>query len=62
MNDKIALTIPDAVRVSGMSRTAIYEALKQGRFEAVKSGKRTLIRYASLSDYLSSLPRYKAGA
>ncbi len=45
-----------------MSRTAIYEALKTGRLSAVKSGKRTLIHYASLSDYLASLPSYKAGA
>lgn len=62
MTALLTLTIPDAVRASGMSRTAIYEALKNGRLEAVKSGKRTLIPYTSLSGYLASLPPYKAGA
>ena len=62
MNQPIAVSIPDAVKASGISRTAIYEALKKGRLTAVKNGKRTLIPYASLSDYLASLPQYKAGA
>lgn len=61
MNSPISLTIPDAVRTSGISRTAIYEALKTGRITAVKCGKRTLINYQSLSGYLASLPTYKAG-
>jgi excisionase family DNA binding protein len=62
MHSPIAYTIPDAVRVSGISRTAIYDALKSGKLLAVKRGKRTLIPYASLSGYLASLPTYKAGA
>jgi hypothetical protein len=56
------LTIPDAIRASGVSRTAIYGALKSGELSAVKRGKRTLIAYASLCGYLASLPQYKAGA
>jgi excisionase family DNA binding protein len=62
MNTPMSLTIHDAVRTSGISRTAIYEALKQGRLTAVKCGKRTLIPYESLTDYLASLPVYKARA
>jgi excisionase family DNA binding protein len=62
MSTPIALTIPDAVRASGLSRTGLYQALKNGRLTAIKSGKRTLIPYASLSGYLASLPAYKAGA
>lgn len=58
----ISFTIPDAVKASGLSRTAIYDALKRGQLTAVKRGKRTLILSASLSGYLASLPQYKAGA
>jgi excisionase family DNA binding protein len=58
----IAVTIPDAVLATGLSRTSIYEALKKGQLSAIKRGKRTLIPYASLSGYLASLPAYKAGA
>lgn len=55
-------TIPDAVRYSGMSRSALYEALKRGDLTARKAGRRTLIAFADLEAYLASLPTYQAGA
>lgn len=58
----ICLTITGAVRASGMSRTAIYAALRERKLSAFKAGKRTLIRHESLVAYLNSLPAYKAGA
>ena len=57
----IAVTIPDAVNASGMSRTSIYEALKRGDLTARKAGRRTLISFADLEAYLTSLPAYQAG-
>ncbi len=57
----IAITIPGAVEVSGMSRTALYEAMKNG-LPAKKAGRRTLIMMADLEAYLASLPTYQAGA
>jgi excisionase family DNA binding protein len=62
MQDPIAVTIPDAVKLSGMSRTAIYEALKNQSITAKKAGRRTLISFADLEAYLASLPTYQAGA
>lgn len=62
METPIAVTIPDAVRMSGMSRTSIYEALKRGDITARKAGRRTLISFADLQAYLASLPEYRAGA
>ena len=61
MHPPIAITIPDAVRVSGMSRTSTYEALKRGDLTARKAGRRTLIQFADLQAYLASLPEYRAG-
>lgn len=58
----IAVTIPDAVKLSGMSRTALYEALKRQDITARKAGRRTLISFADLQAYLASLPAYQAGA
>ena len=58
----IAMTIPDAVKASGMSRSSIYEALKRGDLSARKAGRRTLISFADLQAYLANLPQYKAGA
>jgi hypothetical protein len=58
----IAVTVPDAVRLSGMSRTSIYEALKRGDLLARKAGRRTLIPYGVLEAYLQALPAYAHGA
>lgn len=56
------LPIPGAVAYTGSSRSALYEALKLGKIEARKCGRRTLISVASLDEYLASLPTYQAGA
>lgn len=55
----LTLTIPDTVKVSGLSRSAIYEALKRGDLVARKAGRRTLISFADLEGYLTSLPTYQ---
>lgn len=62
MQAPIAVTIPDAVKVTGMSRSALYEAMKRGDLTARKAGRRTLISFADLEAYLASLPTYQAGA
>lgn len=62
MNTPIAVTIPEAVKLSGMSRTSIYEALKRQDITARKAGRRTLISFRDLEAYLASLPTYQAGA
>ena len=62
MATPIAVTIPEAVKLSGLSRSAIYEALKRQDISALKAGRRTLIPFANLEAYLASLPTYQAGA
>lgn len=62
MQTPIALTIQDAVKASGLSRSRLYEALKLGELPARKAGRRTLIALADLEAYLASLPTYQAGA
>lgn len=51
-------TVPEAVHFSGMSRSAIYEALKKGDLAARKAGRRTLISFPELESYLANLPAY----
>lgn len=62
MTKPLSVTIPEAVKLSGMSRTAIYEALKNQSITARKAGRRTLIPFADLEAYLAGLPTYQAGA
>ena len=60
MQAPIAVTIPEAVKASGMSRTSIYLALKHGHLTARKAGRRTLICFADLEAFLAGLPTYQA--
>lgn len=61
MQSPIAITISDAVKATGMSRTSIYEALKRGELTAKKAGRRTLISFADLGAYIAQLPAYRSG-
>jgi hypothetical protein len=54
--EPLALPIPDAQRVSGLSRSEIYRRLAAGDLCAVKSGSRTLVLMDSLRAHLASLP------
>ena len=53
---KIAHTIPQTVQCSGLSRSSIYDALKNGRLKARKAGRRTLIEDAELRRFIEDLP------
>jgi hypothetical protein len=54
--EAIAAGIPDACRISGLSRSEIYRRLAAGDIRAIKSGSRTLILIDSLRSHLASLP------
>jgi hypothetical protein len=55
---KIAHTIPETVRASGISRSAIYLALKTGALHARKYGTRTIIEDAELRRFIANLPAF----
>ncbi|MEP0390752.1 MAG: helix-turn-helix domain-containing protein [Erythrobacter sp.] len=46
--EPLAYSVADACRVSSIGRTRLYSLIKEGRLEARKIGKRTLIPAASL--------------
>jgi hypothetical protein len=52
----LAVTIQEAVRISGLSRSELYRRLSDGKVRAIKSGARTLIVMDSLRTHLASLP------
>ena len=54
--DPLAVPIPEAVRLSGISRSELYRRLAAGQVHAVKSGSRTLILMDSLRAHIASLP------
>ncbi len=56
----IAMTIADVSRLTGIGRTSIFEAIRQGRLRAVKAGSRTLIKADNLAAFVDSLPDARA--
>ena len=52
MPDPISVRIPGAIRMTGMSRSRIYELMKSGEIEFVKVGGSTLIRVESRRAYI----------
>jgi hypothetical protein len=56
MVERVAAAIPDACRISGLSRSEIYRRLAAGDIQAIKSGSRTLVLMDSLRAHLASLP------
>ena len=46
--EPLTVRISTAVRITGLSRSRIYELIQSGDLETVKVGRATLIRYESL--------------
>jgi excisionase family DNA binding protein len=55
VQDPISVKIPEAVRLTGMSRSRIYELIRSGDIEVVKVGASTLILTASIRAFIESL-------
>ena len=52
----VSLSIPEAVKASGIGRTTIFDMIKTGRLPAKKLGARTLILRSDLEAFVTSLP------
>ena len=48
----ISVRIPEAVRLTGLSRSRIYELMKAGSIEHVKVGSSTLILFDNLRSFV----------
>ena len=54
--EPLAVSIADAVKISGLSRSEIYRRGAAGDIEIVKNGSRSLVVVASIRRFLASLP------
>jgi len=60
----VTLTIQRAVSETGIPRSNLYVLAARGEIDIVKTGRRSLVRGASLARYLDNLPaaQIRAGA
>ncbi len=56
VSDPLAITLSEAMRLSGLSRSELYRRMGNGQIHAVKAGVRTLIVMTSLKAHIASLP------
>jgi hypothetical protein len=54
--EKLALSIADVVRASGLCRTLIFSEIRSGRLVARKCGRRTVVLHDDLVAFLQALP------
>lgn len=52
IKERLALRIPDAVAVSGLGQTTLYEKMETGELPFVKVGARRLIMTTDLQAFL----------
>jgi hypothetical protein len=57
---KISVPIPQAVEMTGLSRSALYKLFKSGKITPRKNGKRVLLLVDDLRSYIESLPATEA--
>ena len=53
---RIALSVAEAAVEAGVRRDQVYAAIRDGRLEARKWGRRTIIIYEALRRFLDALP------
>ena len=53
---KLSVTIPEAVEMTGISRTSLYRLFSEGKLVRRKNGKRSLILVEDLERVVKSLP------
>jgi len=55
---RVAHSIIEAMQESGLGRDSLYKAIRAGKLDARKAGRRTII--LNLYEYLEALPRMTA--
>ena len=61
MDDRLALSVEDAARLLGISRTLAYESVARGELPSIRLGKRIVVPRRALDELLASAMDRTAG-
>lgn len=53
---KISATIPEAIAMTGLSRSSLYKAISEHKLTPRKNGKRTFLLVEDLKRFIGALP------
>lgn len=56
---KIVYTINEVIELTGLSRSKIYQEIREGRLKAKKCGRRTLVTSEALQNWSEQLAEFK---
>ena len=60
-NQQLSYTVEDAVQVTGLSRSRLYQAIRAGSLTTWKAGKRRMVSRKALEQFISRLERESQG-
>jgi hypothetical protein len=55
--EKLAYSIQELSKLSGLGRTFLYEEIKVGRLIVSKAGRRSIVLHDDATNWLAGLPR-----
>jgi len=58
-DEKILFTLPEAVKLTGVSRSVLYREINRGKLKASKIGVRTYLSRSSIEEWASELDNYQ---
>jgi len=58
----LTVSVNEALRVTGIGRTLLYDLIDSGQLRRVKVGRRTLIRFDDLQRLVSADPEERSAA
>ena len=56
MDRKLAVSITEAAAMIGIGRSSIYNLFRDGKLQAYKAGKRTLVKVEDIQRFVNDLP------
>ena len=59
--EPLAVSIAEAVRLSGIGRSSLYRAIKSGELAIRKRGRRSIVEMTALKRWLADLPKGGTG-